>query len=46
VTSTAHTAMQVGMADGSIRGVSSGVSGATWWAAVTPNGGETLGTDW
>jgi hypothetical protein len=44
--STAHNAMQVGMADGSVRGVSSGVSGATWWAAVTPNGGETLGPDW
>jgi hypothetical protein len=46
VASTAHTAMQVGMADGSVRGVSSGVSGATWWAAMTPNGGETLGPDW
>jgi len=46
VTQTAHNAMQVGMSDGSVRGVSSGVSGATWWAAVTPNGGETLGTDW
>jgi prepilin-type N-terminal cleavage/methylation domain-containing protein len=46
VTSTAHNTMQAGMADGSVRGVSSGVSGATWWAAVTPNGGETLGPDW
>jgi hypothetical protein len=46
VASTAHIAMQVGMADGSVRGVNSGVSGATWWAAVTPNGGETLGPDW
>ncbi len=44
--STGHAAMQVGMADGSVRGVSSGVSGNTWWAAVTPNGGETLGSDW
>jgi prepilin-type N-terminal cleavage/methylation domain-containing protein len=46
VASTAHPAMQTGLADGSVRGVSSAVSGATWWAAVTPNGGETLGTDW
>jgi prepilin-type N-terminal cleavage/methylation domain-containing protein len=44
--STAHASMQTGMADGSIRGVSSGVSGATWWAALTPNGGETLQADW
>jgi prepilin-type N-terminal cleavage/methylation domain-containing protein len=46
VASTAHTAIQCGMADGSVRGVATGVSGATWWAATTPNGGETLGTDW
>ena len=39
-------AMQVGLADGSVRGVSPGVSGTTWWAAMTPNGGETLGPDW
>jgi prepilin-type N-terminal cleavage/methylation domain-containing protein len=46
VASTAHPNMQTGMADGSVRGVSSGVSGNTWWAALTPNGGETLGADW
>jgi len=44
--STGHIAMQVGMADGSVRSVSSGVSGNTWWAAITPGGGETLGSDW
>jgi prepilin-type N-terminal cleavage/methylation domain-containing protein len=44
--STGHPAMQAGMADGSVRGVSTGVSGNTWWAAVTPNGGEALGSDW
>jgi len=44
--STAHPNMQTGMADGSVRGISSGVTGKTWWAAVTPNGGETLGNDW
>jgi prepilin-type N-terminal cleavage/methylation domain-containing protein len=46
VASTAHPNMQTGLADGSVRGVSSGVSGGTWWAALTPNGGETLGADW
>jgi prepilin-type N-terminal cleavage/methylation domain-containing protein len=46
VASTAHIAMQVGMSDGSVRGVNSGVSGTTWWAALTPAGGETLGPDW
>jgi prepilin-type N-terminal cleavage/methylation domain-containing protein len=46
VVSTAHPAMQTGLADGSVRGIASSVSGTTWWAAVTPNGGETLGSDW
>jgi prepilin-type N-terminal cleavage/methylation domain-containing protein len=46
LTSTPHPAMQAGLADGSVRSITSGVSGATWWAAVTPSGGETLGTDW
>jgi prepilin-type N-terminal cleavage/methylation domain-containing protein len=46
LTQTAHPNMQAGMADGSVRGISSGVSGKTWWAACTPNGGETLGNDW
>jgi prepilin-type N-terminal cleavage/methylation domain-containing protein len=46
VVSTGHVAMQAGLADGSVRSITSGVSGATWWAAVTPSGGETLGTDW
>lgn len=36
----------VGLADGSIRTVRFGVSPATFWAAVTPAGGETLGADW
>jgi prepilin-type N-terminal cleavage/methylation domain-containing protein len=46
VAATAHPNMQTGMADGSVRSVSSGVSGTTWWAAMTPNGGEALGADW
>jgi prepilin-type N-terminal cleavage/methylation domain-containing protein len=44
--STAHGSMQVCLADGSVRGVSASVSGATWWAATTPSGGEILGADW
>jgi len=36
----------VGMGDGSVRTVSAGVSGQTWWWATTPNGGEVLGSDW
>lgn len=45
--STPHTgSCQVGMMDGSVRGVSAGVSQGTWLAALTPAGGEVLGTDW
>ena len=44
--STAHPAIQVGLGDGSVRTLSSGVSPATWAAALTPAGGETLGNDW
>jgi prepilin-type N-terminal cleavage/methylation domain-containing protein/prepilin-type processing-associated H-X9-DG protein len=44
---TPHTGgINVGMADGSVHMVSQGVSGTTWFAASTPQGGETLGTDW
>jgi prepilin-type N-terminal cleavage/methylation domain-containing protein len=44
---SAHTGnMQVGMGDGSVRGVSQAVSATTFWAATTPQGGEVLGSDW
>jgi prepilin-type N-terminal cleavage/methylation domain-containing protein len=36
----------VGLGDGSVRMVSSGISPATWWSACTPTGGEVLGSDW
>ncbi len=36
----------VAMGDGSVRGVNTSVSGLTWWAAMTPTGGEILGNDW
>jgi prepilin-type N-terminal cleavage/methylation domain-containing protein len=38
--------VNVGMGDGSVRTVSSGVSQTTWWAACTPAGGEVLPSDW
>lgn len=38
--------INVGLADGSVRFVGSGVSGPTWWAAATPANGEVLGNDW
>jgi Tfp pilus assembly protein PilE len=36
----------VGICDGSVRTVSTGISHATWKAAMTPSGGEVLGNDW
>jgi prepilin-type N-terminal cleavage/methylation domain-containing protein/prepilin-type processing-associated H-X9-DG protein len=44
---SAHAAVvNVAMADGSVRGVSAGVSGSTWWAACTPSQGDLIGSDW
>jgi prepilin-type N-terminal cleavage/methylation domain-containing protein len=44
--STSHSGgIVVGMADGSVRTLSAAISGVTWWAAVTPSGGEILGSD-
>jgi len=36
----------VGLGDGSVRTVTAGVSGASWWHSLTPNGGEVIGSDW
>jgi prepilin-type N-terminal cleavage/methylation domain-containing protein len=44
--STAHAAMVVGLADGSVRTLAPTMSGKTWWAAVTPAEREVLGADW
>jgi prepilin-type N-terminal cleavage/methylation domain-containing protein len=45
--STAHAGgILVGLADGSVRTLARSMSGATWWAAVTPEVGEVLGSDW
>jgi prepilin-type N-terminal cleavage/methylation domain-containing protein/prepilin-type processing-associated H-X9-DG protein len=42
-----HTGgINVGMGDGSVRFVSQSITGSTWFAASTPQGGEILGPDW
>jgi hypothetical protein len=47
LTQQIHTSgILVGMGDGGVRSVSPGVSNATWWSALTPTGGEVLGSDW
>jgi hypothetical protein len=38
--------MPVALLDGSVRTLSPGMSAATYWGAVTPNGGEVPGSDW
>jgi Protein of unknown function (DUF1559) len=38
--------MCVALADGSVRTIRGSVSPATFWAMVTPAGGEVLGNDW
>lgn len=44
--STSHAGLMVGMADGSVRILNPSMGGENWWAAVTPSGGEALGSDW
>ncbi len=44
--STPHSVMNVGLADGSVRNLSASMSALTWAAALTPAGGEVLGSDW
>jgi hypothetical protein len=42
-----HTgAINAALGDGSVRTVSQGVSGTTWFYASTPAGGDVLGPDW
>jgi prepilin-type N-terminal cleavage/methylation domain-containing protein len=44
---TAHAGgMMVGLVDGSVRTLAPSISGAIWWAAVTPSGGEVLDLNW
>ena len=43
----AHTGgMQVALGDATVRTVSTGISGTTWWAACTPAAGDLPGSDW
>jgi prepilin-type N-terminal cleavage/methylation domain-containing protein len=45
--STAHTGTcMVGMMDGSVRGVTAGVSPNTWLIAIVPDDGQVLPSDW
>jgi prepilin-type N-terminal cleavage/methylation domain-containing protein len=47
ITQTGHSGgMVVGLGDGSVRTVSSGMSPTTWWRACNPNDGGVLGNDW
>jgi prepilin-type N-terminal cleavage/methylation domain-containing protein/prepilin-type processing-associated H-X9-DG protein len=47
VANSPHTGtMNVGLGDGSVRGVTASVSVTTWYYACTPAGGEILGSDW
>jgi prepilin-type N-terminal cleavage/methylation domain-containing protein len=47
LSSSPHTGgIAVGLADGSVRFVGQGISGASWWFALTPAGGDVAGSDW
>jgi prepilin-type N-terminal cleavage/methylation domain-containing protein/prepilin-type processing-associated H-X9-DG protein len=47
VTQTGHTGgMNVGLGDGSVRSVSTGITAATWNAACRPNDGQALPGNW
>jgi len=43
---TSHNTEQVQLMDGSVRGVGSGVSAATWSYVLQPDDGNPLGSDW
>jgi len=46
IASTPHELMLVSLWDGSVRSVRASISNNTWWWALTPAGGEVLGSDW
>jgi len=43
---TGHSTMQTLLMDGSVRGISSGISATTWQRACTPDDGSPLGSNW
>jgi prepilin-type N-terminal cleavage/methylation domain-containing protein len=43
---TAGTTVQVGLMDGSVRGIGAGITSTTWYNALMPNDGGVLGPDW
>lgn len=43
---TPHTALQVAMADGSVRGISGSVSQQTWNYLMQPSDGQPIGSGW
>jgi len=43
---TGHSSMNVALADGSVRSVTKTITPATWYAAMLPDDGTTLGSDW
>jgi prepilin-type N-terminal cleavage/methylation domain-containing protein len=47
IASTGHSnGIQVALGDGSVRVCSRGMSANTWWMALVPEDGNTLGSDW
>ncbi len=47
IASASHTSgIMAAMGDGSVHFVAQGISPRTWWYAMTPAGGEVLGSDW
>ena len=38
--------INVGLGDGSVRTVNSGIAPSTWWYAMTPSNGDQSGSDW
>jgi prepilin-type N-terminal cleavage/methylation domain-containing protein len=45
--SSMHTGgINASLGDGSVRFVTKSISVNTWWAALTPQGGDNLGSDW
>jgi prepilin-type N-terminal cleavage/methylation domain-containing protein len=41
-----QSCMLVALGDGSVRTIARGMSEGTYWASVTPDGGEVLGSEW